>query len=471
MRKFFVSMVSIIVTMCLLVGCSSNIQSGSIAEKSDEEVIQLIKDAYVYSYPLIMMEMTKRVITNVPQPLPNGFAPINQIGHKNIFPDPDFKEVVKPNVDTLYSSGFLSVKNEPVVLTLPDMGDRYYLFPMLDAWSNVIASPGTRETGNKAGNFLITSSEWEGTVPEGMTRISSPTDTIWIIGRTKVNGKEDIPNVVKVQQEYKVTPLSAWGKPYTARKNQPDPNIKMLPPKKQVTEMSVDEFLNLANQLMIDNPPYDYDKEIIEKIAEVNVGPGKIFDSLKYSDKVKQAIAEMPQKVADELIFADHSKSERSDDGWSYSMLRGRFGTDYFYRAYIALAAFGSNTPEDAIYPDVTKDGDGNRLNGNNKYVIHFTKEQLPPANAFWSLTMYGKDDYLVANPINKYAIKDDDDLKFNNDGSLDIYVQKDSPGQDKESNWLPAPADDFSMHLRVYWPAQNALDGKWDIPPVKKVN
>ena len=475
MKKTISLLLSILMLTYSLTACSQSDPASSGATKTDaltdEEIVALAEEAYTYCFPLVLTEMTKQQVTNVAEPMDTAYAPVNQFGHKTSFPDPTFKEVVRPNLDTLYSSAFLDVGEEPIVLSLPEMGDRYYLMPMLDAWSEVFASPGTRTNGGKAETYLIASQDWEGEVPEGMTKLEAPTDMVWIIGRTMVNGNDDLAAANEAQRQYQLVPLSQWGSEYVPEKNTVDTSRKAGAPKNLVLDMSIDDFFNLANELMVDNPPHDSDGELIARLEKIGVGPGLQFSSTQYSESVQEALGQMGAELTKEWMELDYSEYERVDDNWTYSLLRGNFDNNYLYRAYIALAAFGTNVPEDAIYPNSYVDADGDTLTGENQYRIHFEKDQLPPAKAFWSLTAYDTDGFLADNADQKYAVKSTEDLYYNPDGSLDIYIQTEKPEGEQGKNWLPVNPATFTLHMRVYWPTDEALEGNWDIPPLEKVS
>lgn len=439
---------------------------------TEKEIVSIAQDAYVYGYPLILMEITKNVITNVEIP-EEGFGPINQFSHMRKFPDHTLTEVVKPNCDTYYSIAWLDLKQEPLILSIPNTNGRYYLLPMLDAWTNVFTSPGKRTTGTESNNFLIAGPLWTGNIPEEMKQIKAPTNMVWILGRTQTNSPKDGATIVKsIQDSYKLTPLSQWGTTYSPPKGRVDQNLSKTPPVFQVKEMKIDNFFNLLNKLMLENPPSKADTPIINRIKKVGVTPGGTFNLNVFNETTKGALLTIPTKVHDAF---NKSRTEASlgslENGWN--LLRkgiGKYGTDYQIRAFVAYIGLGANLPEDAIYPTTVMDSNGKPFNGKNKYVIHFEKGKLPPANAFWSITMYNSEDFLVENPINRFAIGDRDNLKFNDDGSLDIHIQHENPVLQKESNWLPAPDNVFSLVLRIYWPKEQMLDGTWKIPPVVKI-
>jgi hypothetical protein len=438
---------------------------------SADQAAEIAVGAYVFGYPLVLMDVTRQVMTAVPKAGARE-APVNQLVHIREFPDPTFTDVVSPNADTLYSTAWLDLTKEPIILSVPDVGKRYYLMEMLDAWTNVFAAPGTRTTGNGRGDFAIVGPQWKGTLPAGVKEIKSPTNMVWLLGRTQTNGKEDYAAVRAIQDQYKLTPLSAWGKDYKPPDNAPVAagiDVK-TPPVEQVAKMDAATFYARLNTLMKDNPPANADASAVNSIAAIGVAPGTTFD-LKSLDPAVAKSVEGSVKTAQAKIVAEARKPHgKKVNGWDVMTNLGRYGTDYLFRSVIALVGLGANLPEDAIYPRATEDTDGQPLTGANSYVVHFPKGQLPPVNAFWSLTMYNSKQFFVQNPINRYAIGDRDKLKFNDDGSLTINIQHESPGKEKESNWLPAPADQFNMFMRLYWPKKEIEDGAWKMPGVERV-
>lgn len=439
--------------------------------KRTAESSALAAEAYIYGYPLVLMDVTRRVLTAVSK-AGGTKAPLNQINHLRAFPDHTFTDVVSPNADTLYSTAWLDLGNEPFVLSVPDVGQRYYLMPMLDAWTNVFASLGVRTTGQAADNFAITGPGWDGYLPRDVTEIRSPTDTVWLIGRTQTNGKDDYAAVHAIQDQYMLTPLSAWGKDYIPPDNVPvAPGIDVkTPPSEQVGRMDAATFFGRLNALMKNNPPAPDDAEAIARFAEVGIAPAKPFD-LNALEPLARKGVEQSVALGQAKIIAEARKPHgQKINGWDFMIKTGSYGTDYLLRAVIALVGLGANLPKDAIYPHATEDSDGQPLNGANRYVIHFPKGEVPPVNAFWSITMYNDRQAFVENPIDRYAIGDRDKLEFNDDRSLTIYIQHDSPGRERESNWLPAPADSFNLILRLYWPSKEIIHGTWKMPPVERV-
>jgi hypothetical protein len=236
--------------------------------------------------------------------------------------------------------------------------------------------------------------------------------------------------------------------------------------------MSAGDYFKLLAALMKDNPPAKDDAPMIEKMAKIGIGPGKDFNIAKLDQAVAKGLERVP-KAAFEEIMAYFTKAGTHENGWMFTTKAGIYGTAYLDRALITAFGLGANRPQDAIYPTSEADADGKPYSGANKYVMHFAKGQTPPANGFWSLTMYNADYFFVDNKLNKYTVSPRNDSKYNEDGSLDLYIQNESPGKDKEANWLPAPKDKFILMMRLYWPKEkdpSIIDGSWKIPPVKKV-
>jgi hypothetical protein len=341
---------------------------------------------------------------------------------------------------------------------------------MLDAWTNVFASPGARTTGTHKGDFAVIGPGWKEKLPVSVPEIRSPTCMVWIIGRTQTNGKHDYAAVHGIQNQYKLTPISEWGKAYTPPADVPVAEGIDLktPPVEQVAGMDASAFFGRLNALMKENPPSLADAGAIGRFASIGVAPGKPFD-LDALDPAVAKVVEQSVLIAQAKIIAEARKPHgKIVNGWQVMTNVGAYGTDYLWRAVVAFIGLGANLPEDAIYPRATTDVAGQPLTGAIRYVIRFDKDQLPPVNAFWSLTMYNDKQAFVQNPINRYAIGDRDNLRFNDDGSLTLYIQHDSPGKERKSNWLPAPADLFNLAMRLYWPKMKALEGKWKIPPIE---
>jgi hypothetical protein len=441
---------------------------------SAQEAKQIALDAYIYGYPLVTMELTRRVMTNVSE-AEGTRAPMGHFVRMRSYPTAAFRDVTAPNADTLYTTTWLDVGKQPWILSLPDMKDRYYLFPMLDGWTEVFQAPGTRTTGTGAQTYAITGPGWSGKLPPGVVEYKSPTSIVWLLGRIYCDGTpEDYAKVHKLQDQVTVVPLPAFGKPYTPPAQPVDPEIDMTTAvRHQVNRLGIEEYFNLLAALMQDNPPAAADAPILARMASLGIVPGKRFKLGKLDADVQQALRDVP-RTGVATIMAHFKSAGTAENGWVFTTGTGTYGTDYLQRALITAIGLGANLPQDAVYPTTEADAEGNPYDGANDYVLHFAKGQMPPVNGFWSLTLYDEKYFFVDNPLNRYTLSARNPLKVNEDGSVDLYLQHENPGPEKESNWLPAPAGRFIPMLRLYWPKEtppSIIDGSWKPPAIKQVN
>jgi hypothetical protein len=438
---------------------------------TQEEARAIGVDAYLYFYPLITMDVTRRQSTNIAPGKEFAKGPMNLFTNVPAYPSADMKLVVRVNFDTLYSIAWLDMTKEPMVVSAPDTDGRYYLLPMLDMWSDVFASPGWRTTGTMAADYLVTPPGWGGTVPQGMSQIAAPTPYVWIIGRTRTDGPADYDAVHKIQAGYKVTPLSNWGKPPKPVEFKIDPSVDMkTPPKIQVDTMPADRFFAYAAELLKINPPHITDQPIIARLKRLGFEPGKSFDLDQSDPAIREGLATVPAD-ARQLMAWKVDTLARVVNGWSMNTdTMGVYGNYYLKRAMVAQLGLGANLPQDAIYPLNLADESGKPLDGAGRYTIHFDKGAAPPVDAFWSITLYDAEGFQVANPLDRFALSSWMPFAYNSDGSLDLYFQNESPGKDKEANWLPAPKGAFNLTMRLYAPRSEALTGKWNPPPVTRV-
>jgi hypothetical protein len=445
----------------------------------EKEAQEVGIDAYEYAYPLVTMELTRRVSTNVAAP-EGSKAPMGQFAKLRGYPAVDDHTVTAPNADTLYTVLWLDVSKEPWIVTSPDMKGRFFLLPMLDGWTTVFDDPGKRTTGTAAQKFAITGPGWSGTLPAGVTEYKSATGMVWLLGRIYCTGTpEDYKAVHALQDKMTAVPLSAYGKPYTPAPGSVDPSIDMKTAiRDQVNAMDATTYFKLFAELMKTNPPTAEDAPMVAKLAKIGIVPGQDFDASKLDPAVAKGLAAAPKPAQDKImawmkegIVAGDAKVE---NGWYFTTKTGLYGTGYRQRALVTAIGLGANRPQDAVYP--TSEGPDilKKYSGDKKYVMHFEKGELPPVDGFWSLTMYDANYFFVPNPINRYTVSQRNRLKANADGSVDLYVQNESPGKDKEQNWLPAPKDKFVLMMRLYWPKEkppSILDGSWKIPAVKEVS
>jgi hypothetical protein len=358
-----------------------------------------------------------------------------------------------------------------LVISAPDTAGRFYLLPMLDMWSDVFASPGWRTTGTQASQFLVTPPGWTGTVPAGLSHLPAPTPFVWIIGRTKTDGEADYAAVHSIQAGYTVTPLSQLGKKAEPVTVKIDPAVDMkTPPKIQVDTLSAAKYFAYAAELLKVHPPHLTDQPILAQMQRIGIEVGKSFNIETLDPAVKAALQTVPEE-AQTLMKWKVETLARVVNGWSMNTdTMGVYGNYYLKRAIVAQVGLGANLPEDAIYPLNMGDDKGKPLDGANKYVMHFDKAEVPPVNAFWSITLYDPEGFQVGNTLNRFAVSSWMPFKTNADGSLDIYFQNESPGKDLEANWLPAPKGPFNLTMRLYGPKPEALNGKWNPPVVKRL-
>jgi hypothetical protein len=339
---------------------------------------------------------------------------------------------------------------------------------MLDMWTDVFAVPGKRTSGTGAGTFALVPPGWSGSLPADVERIDAPTPHVWIIGRTQTNGVKDYEAVHKIQDGYKLTLLADWGKAPRKVEQKIDASVDTkTEPLRLVAEMPATEFFKYGAELMKVNPPHATDWSTLARIKRIGLEPGKSFDAGKASaDELARGAAAGLKLMKDKIPTLS-----RVTNGWQMNTdTMGVYGNYYLKRAIIALAGLGANQTDDAIYPLNVADDGGNPVTAERNYVLHFTKAELPPVDAFWSLTMYDAEGFQVANARNRFAIGDRDALKHNADGSLDLYIQHESPGADKESNWLPAPkSGPLGLTLRLYAPRPQVANGQWNPPALKR--
>jgi hypothetical protein len=458
---------------------AQTLAAGSARTLTQDQARDIALDAYVYFYPLVTMDVTRKQTTNMQSGERPGFGPMNVFHNIPAFPPADLKAVVRINFDTLYSVAWLDLTKEPMIVSVPDTNGRYYLLPMLDMWTDVFASPGWRTTGTQSGNFLVVPTGWRGDrsrlieenkLPKDTQVIDAPTPYVWIIGRTKTDGPADYDAVNKIQAALKITPLSEWGKPPKPVQAKIDATVDMkTPPKTQVDSMPAGAYFAYAAELLKLHPPHLTDEPILAQMKRIGIEPGKSFDISKLAPAVQKGIEVAPAE-AQQLMAWKMPTVARVANYWSMNTdTMGVYGNYYLKRAMVTQLGLGANLPEDAIYPLNLGDETGRPLDGANEYIIHFEKGATPPVRAFWSFTLYDPDGFQVANALDRFAVSSWMPFRFNADGSLDLYFQNESPGKDKEANWLPAPKGPFNLTMRLYSPETAALTGKWNPPPIKK--
>jgi hypothetical protein len=443
------------------------------------EVRQIAAAAYVYGYPLVFMDSLKEHQTAVPAPDPaRGLAPINQIMRAYQVPIAKFQfhsAAAWPITDASYIGAWLDLTKEPMVLSVPESNGRYYVIMLEDAWTNDLLPVGPRTTGDGPGNFAIVGPEWNGTLPSDVTKIQSTTNAVMIAGRTQLNGPADLPATAAFLDNVTMTPLSAWNTNYTPPAAVPvtsnvTPEALASAIAEYVANMSPDAFYGRMAMAMGSNPPLSVDKPVLDQIARIGIVPGTSFNWSSMNATMQDAIA---QGAKDGIVKVNAAAANWPGaavvNGWKVVYDMGAYGTNYTLRAGLAAGYGAGNLAEDALYWWSFTNATGIPYTGENNYVLHFAGNSTPPVKGFWSVTLYDSEGHYVPNPLSQFAITSHSgNPRYNTDGSLDIYVQKASPGADKESNWLPAPSGGFMLLLRQYWPQESALNGSWVPPAVK---
>lgn len=477
---------------------SAQPQIAPVAPMSAQELREISIDAYVYAYPLVLQEVTRRIATSG-SATGDGRAPVNQFGHKIAFPSADTPHAAWPNFDLLYSNLWFDVSREPIFVRIPDTGGRYYFAPIFDAWTDQFASLGPRTTGGGEQQVLIVGPQWQGQAPANVTVLRSPTNVGWLSVRIQANARDDIAAVNQLQSSLTATPYSQWA----GAQPQPAPGFdaqgRRLPPNamqghggaawtpqplppaqqpqpvwdtktpaaEQVARMDANTFFTIFAEAARINPPHANDYPMLERLRRIGLDPHGTVPFANLNPQVQESLA-LSAPLAGERIHTAVSRAGVNANGWR-TVLHGigTYGTDYTQRAAIAYAGLGANTVDDALYPVAHVDSDGEMLRGDEDYVLHFKKDELPPVNAFWSLNLYNAENGYTRNEANRHSIGSRDALRYNADGSLTIYISHDAPRGERRANWLPSPKEGaFSLNLRLYWPRAEAVDGKW-VPPV----
>jgi len=438
-------------------------------EMTDGELISLVKEAYIYSFPVYEMYRTRyNAVYNQNNPRRTD---LNHFTHARQLSDYTSRAVTQPNNDTLYSASWIDLSLEPVIISVPDTNGRYYVMPFMDFYTNVFDSIGERTTGTKAGSYVLVGPKWSGKTPTGLPIIDSPTNCVWLIGRTLVNDEADLLNVRAIQDQYRLTPLSVWEGTGEAKVQTDLGNPPLAPDPENPWN-----FFQIVNIGMTENPPPSDEVSLVAEFAKIGVGPGQDFTPNRFTEAQRDVVLTAMQEARKKDIYKKLSIITQHE-GWTYLPLNmGNYGKDYYLRAFVALLGLGALEPKEAVYSSSTTDKDGSPYDARKCYILRFEKEDLPQVNAFWSLTLYevapdGRR-YLTENPINRYSIGDrTEGLKYGSDGSLEIYIQRQSPVGDKASNWLPAPlsSDVFTLNLRSYLPGESILSGQYRIPGVEQ--
>ena len=459
-----------------LFGCShSGKKAAASGDLTMQEAVSIATDAYIFGYPLVTMDMTRKKMTNVAIP-DDTHAPMGQLLNSLTLPAVGKDTGAAPNPDMLFTTGWVNVTKEPWIFSIPDMGDRYYVMPLIDGWTNVFQVPGQRTTGGHAQKYAITGPGWSGTLPAGVTEYKSPTGMVWILGRIYCSGTpDDYKAVHALQDKFSLIPLSSYGKSYVPLADEVDNTFDMRTAiRGQVDTMDTFLFFHYLSQLMKTNPPAPEDAPMVARMARIGLVPGQDFDPGKLLAFLGEEVSTVPQHAQIKIHSEIFKQVAHLINGWIFYTKTGVYGTDYLDRAFLAAAGLGADRPQDVAYLTAEKDANGRDFDGTSKkYVMHFDKGQLPPVDGLWSLTMYNSQYLFVPNPLKRYSLNQRDKFVTNADGSVDLYLQTESPGVEKEANWLPTPRDKFVPMLRMYWPKKtppSLLDGTWKPPAIKSV-
>lgn len=451
----------------LLIGCGQNKDKGANTDVSavmeDSIALRTLQEAFRWGYPMMAMTLNNTVQYETTL---NAFYNMKKAADEKSQRDKGF------NAETLYSAGALDLTAEPVVFTLPPVGDRFVIVPVQDAWGNIDNVIGTRTEGNNGGNYLISGPGWNGEVPAGMKHFKVQTNIAFLPGRSMVKGLEDAKDYANnVLDKFTITPLSHWGKAAPNPNRDSEKNPLLPDPAKSysniIAKMTINEYFNKLNELSVKNPPYDYDQPVLEQFKLLGIGAGLQFDTTKLSVAVKDSLVKFMKNDPVETAKAFAKR------GMTYEAAKicSRFQTNYWERYMQMFGGIGGNLLEDAMYVWIKIDNNSAALDGNQKYVVHFEANQIPKTKAFWSLTLYNNDFYLPTNlALNRHVLNSSSQLKYNADGSLDFYFQQASPGKGKESNWLPTPKEGYFAIMRIYWPEGDVTSGKWKAPIPNKL-
>lgn len=470
-KLFFKAAALSVMSLAVICSCGSCSKDKRSAELTDEEKAELLEKAYVYTLPLMLIDATYVKMTNTVDPVPQQ-APANHFIHARRLANASSKDVVTPNADTNYSQIMMDLSGDALVVSLPKT-DRFCMAEILDAWSNCIAAPDATTIQGENGLFLFTGPKFKGSVPAGMTQIKCPTEHVWMLLRTLCKGEDDLPNVIAIQNQMKTYLLNDYinGKVEYNGKGTYDPENNFTPVQHVLTMPMADYFAR-ANELMLTNPPAAADAEWIAEISKINVGPGLKFDASIFGSEGSALWKNLVSNIIN-ITQPRCTQFVQSNGMWMfYGEPIAEFGTEFYYRAMIAVAALAANPVSIAVYPRINKDSEGQLLDGKNKYRLHIEAENWPDTNpfGFWSITLYGEDNFFYDNSLNRYNITDRSNFKKNDDGSVDIYLSNECDN-DHIDNWLPAPADLFHLYFRIYNPVERVAKNKWTMPSIYKEN
>ncbi len=458
----------ILMNVVFITSCSSDKKERKTesTKKQVQDPVADMREAYIFGFPLVLSHLSEKVMTN---PISGSKRqPLNRFTNVSNYNDSEFKDILYPNPGMLYSSAWVALGKEPVVLSIPDTKDRYYVLNVMDAWRNIIFTAGKNTTGTAEQNYIFTSPDWEEKIEaDGMQVINSPTNMIYICAYFDAKNIQDaVKNVVPIQKKLKIIPLADYGdKDFEYPQKAADEKIDMAPPLEQIFKMDLKDYFNLLNVLMLDNKPYPQDQAFFLKTAYLGFGSeDKEFSIDSFDEETQNKMNMIPNEVK---TYFQELMAEKTVNGWLYSDNTKSYESDYERRAFSAYRNIANFIPEDFVSAESRVDDEKEFLSGNKEYVLHFNKEQIPPAKAMWILAAYNTDLTFAENTLKRYWLSSKDDLQYNSDGSLDIYIQNKTPGKDKESNWLPIPDKEFILVFNVYGLGK---DKRSELPAVKAI-
>lgn len=433
------------------------------------DVSEIAVEGYAFLYPLVMMEVTRRQIL-MRDPRSREQRQSNLFLHNHKMATDKWRSVARSNIDTLFSSAWIDLSDGPTTITLPPSGDRYHMFQMLDMWTDTYAVVGSRTIGTGGATFTLVgprdSHKYSSTSKDIV--IHCPTPTTWIIGRTYAQHGEDLQHAIEFVDSVIATSQSS--QEFCSHVPLPESVDPQVPPVTQVRQMSGHEFLEFASHLVTHEGIRNTDGSIALRLRALGFIPGQPFDSSVASPDIQAAISDAP-RVANQRIRQLLDRQGAIVNGWSRTQGDiGTYGNSYLLRAAIAYVGLAANPTVDAVYIGSIADSDGKKLDGSNTYRIHFEKGELPPGNAFWSVTAYDREGFMMSNRLDRFGIRSRDAVEMNADGSLDIYAGPECPPSSPECNWIPTIAGPIALQIRLYTPGESYLDGSWKPAPIQRV-
>ena len=453
MKKLIQSLLSVLIIVLVVI-------FSSCTKKDDtKSLTEIAADAYVYGRPLL--ESYENIYSFAIDSKNKQYAPVNELYIIRKPSTPKDTWVVSPNAETPYMRSWIDLTNDAIVLIIPKIQDkRYWVCQLMDVYTNNFRYLGARTTKWEGGKYLLTGPEWKGDIPDGLTQIKSTTNNCAMLGRIYSMGTEDIPALNKIQDGFKLMTLSEY-----------NGGIAKAVDTKWLKSIDIQtnplKIYTIINEMILKNPPAREEEQDVEAFKAL--GFGKDFNVNTLSEETKKALTEGisigKTRIQNQLLPEDGKLKKYN--GWLMPNENvGNFGRLYLSRAVVTVQGYMANSPEEAVYCYSATDEDQNPLTGENKYTIHFDKDQLPKVDFFWSVTMYDNENkLLIENEIDRYSIGNKTDGLEYKDGSLDIYIQSENPEDSKTSNWLPAPKKAFYLILRMYGPSQKIINGEYDIP------